>query len=116
MNRCEYDGNVLPLTFQCKIEPKKRISVLKTLTSNVVQTRPYTETDEIIVFSDTWVPVENRNLFLNAYKNGSVKILRDYDGNEFDVTIIEYSEEELPSITPDKVWYKISGKMQKVEV
>jgi len=112
MTHCYFAGYELPLWFNYQIVEHPRISVVKTIQSDVVQYKNYYEGDTEISFTCRFLcSIDNRtlaNVFRNAFKNVERKVFKDYDGYTWDVIIIEYSEIE------ESGYVSINGKFKVV--
>jgi len=108
-DKCKFDSKDLPKNFTYRFLYNPRIYREKTLTADVIQSRPYYKGDTEIEFScDYFCLCSSRTLadtFLTAFKNCSKTTFIDYDSTSYSVVLIEYNEKE------EKGWVSISGKM-----
>jgi len=112
MTHCYFAGYELPLWFNYQIIEQPRISIVKTINSDVVQYKEYYEGDTEISFSCKYLcKYNNRTLadiFRNAFKNVEEKTFEDYDSNSYQVIITEYTEIE------ERGYVSITGRFKVV--
>ena len=108
MTQAKFNGTDLPLDFEYKPEYSSRISVLKTITADVVQKQDFYSGDTYYSFSSPLASATIRNLFYNAYIAQSTVVFIDYDSTSRDVLLTEFKKQDESGL------YNLSGRMKVI--
>ena len=108
MTQCKFDGTDLPLNFKYDWDYTGRMSVVKTLTADVVQKQDFYDGDQYISFLCPFATTAIHNLFYNAFIAQDAVVFIDYESSSGDVLITEFKVREESGL------FNLSGKMKVI--